>query len=149
MKLKRSRSFLAGNLEKIIKKAPTEPATVTVVLNDKEKASDEEASFQRRSSLAQPDAQPRELQNPSTEEVRALWGEMGLVENADSHFSIPVDVLDMRISAPDLSLSPTIDPSSITVPSILPATLPSTPTSSYPSTPLFLCHQYQMHHLYR
>nr|XP_009767834.1 PREDICTED: transcription factor MYB108-like [Nicotiana sylvestris] len=46
-------------------------------------SSDEAAPLQRKriSSSAQPDAQLGELQNPTVEEVQALWGEMDLVEN--------------------------------------------------------------------
>nr|XP_009597139.1 pollen-specific leucine-rich repeat extensin-like protein 2 [Nicotiana tomentosiformis] len=87
-------------------------------------------------SSAQSDAQSGELQNPTADEVQALWGEIDIVEDADSRFPTPVSIYVLKSSdLGPLLPSNTEQPIINTAPSAA-ASQPSPPTTSCPSTPV-------------
>lgn len=112
------------------------PATTTVVIDDDGKANDEEALLQRRQqfSSAQQNAQSGELRAPTEGEVRALWGEMKMVENVDSHFPVPIVALG-HVSSKTWPLLSLVDEQPIINTAYVAAfSQPTTPSASSPST---------------
>ncbi|XP_070050834.1 pollen-specific leucine-rich repeat extensin-like protein 2 [Nicotiana tomentosiformis] len=134
---KRRRSYSAEAQNKKIKTTTTEPAIV-VVMEDGETSDEVPPPPQRRkiTSSAQSDAQSGELQNPTADEVQALWGEIDIVEDADSRFPTPVSIYVLKSSdLGPLLPSNTEQPIINTAPSAA-ASQPSPPTTSCPSTPV-------------
>nr|XP_016444492.1 PREDICTED: formin-like protein 11 [Nicotiana tabacum] len=107
-----------------------------MVLVDEGEASGEEAPLQRRkrSSLAQSDAQPGALQNLTSDEVEALLGETGLIENVDSRFPTFFVASGPRSSDPEPLLPPTTEPITINSSSTTVASSPSIPMGPRPLT---------------
>lgn len=111
----------------------------------------ERLPFKRDNDLHQLNinAQSRELRTPTEGKVRALWGEMELVENVNSRFSVPV-ATSYPVRSETGPLLPFIDEQPIiSTAFVIAASQPTTPSPLPPPNRLRLHHQQLLHLLHR